>query len=176
MNRCFTSFCQGKIPPDLFGFLSQFNVPKYGLYKCRVLYDKDVIMSPEFVEYNLRSIQTLKLISAEIESKEYKPSNRDDFNKLHNLRGNCDDVLILRNGFISDTSYSNVALFDGSKWITPESPLIFGTNRAFLIDNNEIIEGEIHLSDLPKFKKIRLFNAMIEFGEIELDCNSIALK
>ena len=41
------------------------------------------------------------------------------------------------------------------------------------ITDNQIIEGEIHLNDLQKYSKIRIFNAMIEFGEVENDISCI---
>jgi 4-amino-4-deoxychorismate lyase len=106
----------------------------------------------------------------------YKSTERQAISKLYDLRGDCDDILLVRNGCVADSSYTNIAMFDGDKWITPKRPIIYGTNRAYLLDNNLITEGNIAISDISKFQKIRMFNAMIEFGEIELDISSIILK
>ena len=57
----------------------------------------------------------------------------------------------------------------------PTKPLIYGVNRAQLIDENKIIEKDIKPSDIKNFRSIRLFNAMIEFGEIELTIDRIML-
>jgi 4-amino-4-deoxychorismate lyase len=48
-----------------------------------------------------------------------------------------------------------------------------GTSRAALIADGQIVESDIRVMDLMNFKRIRLFNAMIAFGQLELDVSSI---
>lgn len=50
---------------------------------------------------------------------------------------------------------------------------IQGTKRAYLLDNGLIKEAFITVDDLMKAKGIRLFNAMIEFGEIEVEAERV---
>jgi hypothetical protein len=64
---------------------------------------------------------------------------------------------------------------DGLNWCTPTLPIIFGTQRAALLQSAKMIEKDISKEDLCNYSRIRLFNAMIEFGEIELDINSLIL-
>ena len=45
----------------------------------------------------------------------------------------ADDILIIKNGFITDTSIANILFFDGKKWITPKKPLLKGTVRERLL-------------------------------------------
>jgi hypothetical protein len=45
-------------------------------------------------------------------------------------RGNADEIIIVRNGLLSDTSYSNIALFDGTMWVTPKTHLSTDTLSA----------------------------------------------
>jgi 4-amino-4-deoxychorismate lyase len=45
--------------------------------------------------------------------------------------------------------------------------LLKGTQRAFLLDRQIIKEKEITLKQLFTYSRITLFNAMIEFGQIE---------
>lgn len=54
-------------------------------------------------------------------------------------------------------------------WLTPKHPLLLSTKRAYLLDKGIIKEADITVDDLMKAKKIRLFNAMIEFGEREVE-------
>jgi 4-amino-4-deoxychorismate lyase len=89
------------------------------------------------------------------------------------MRGNYDDIIMLNNGLLSDAWYSNIALWDGINWCTPTLPIIYGTQRAALLQSAKIIEKDISKEDLCIYSRIRLFNAMIEFGEIELDINSL---
>jgi len=80
---------------------------------------------------------------------------------------------MIRNDLLTDTSYSNIALFDGENWITPKSPLLFGVNRAQLVAENKLIQKDIKVSELFNFQRISLFNAMIEFGEMEIQIDAI---
>jgi 4-amino-4-deoxychorismate lyase len=79
------------------------------------------------------------------------------------MKGTCDEVLIACDGYITDTSYSNVALFDGLEWVTPANPLLKGTQRAKLIASGLAKEKEVTISDLKQYKKLVLVNAMLEF-------------
>ena len=81
-------------------------------------------------------------------------------------RESCDDILIVKNGYITDTSIANIALYDGNSWITPKVPLLKGTTRQRYLDNAKILESDIKVQDLKKFSKIALLNAMIDFDII----------
>ena len=58
-------------------------------------------------------------------------------------------------------------------WYTPEAPLLKGTKRQQLLDQGMIYLDDIKYRDLQDFGSIRLFNAMIEFGEIEIPVSVI---
>lgn len=152
--------------------LAASSFPLSGLYKCRIVFDTEIRLI-EFTPYKLREIKTLKLVETDAESCEFKHENREDLNKAFRLRADCDDVLLVKNGLLTDSSYANIALFDGKNWITPKHPIIYGTNRAQLLADRKITEADINVHELPNFLKIRLFNAMIEFGETETDINCI---
>jgi 4-amino-4-deoxychorismate lyase len=76
-------------------------------------------------------------------------------------RGDCDDILIVKDGYITDTSFSNIVFFDGEKWVTPARPLLRGTMRESLLKRNLIGEENITVDDLNKIKEARLINAML---------------
>jgi 4-amino-4-deoxychorismate lyase len=157
---------------DLVEFLNKSSFPTSGLYKCRVVFDSEVKLI-EFVPYMRRNINSLKLVETEIVSLHYKMENRADFNAAFGQRDNCDDVLLVKKGLLTDTSYCNIALFDGNEWVTPRVPLLYGVCRSELLTHNKIVEGSIRVSDLVNYQRIRLFNAMIEFGDVELDISAI---
>jgi len=93
------------------------------------------------------------------------------------LRGEDDDILIVKRGLITDSFYCNVAFKTGqSQWITPSDPLLAGTKRQRLIDEDQLSIGDIKLENLTDYSHIRLFNSMIEFGEIELAIDAINAK
>jgi len=126
-----------------------------GTYKCRLIYDASD-MEIKFVPYERKTINSLKLVYSEDIEYTYKYEDRSALNELANRRGDCDEVVIVKNGFITDTSYSNIVFFDGKQWFTPSTPLLEGTMRAKLIEDGEIIEAEIKPEDLHRFKYFAL--------------------
>lgn len=82
-------------------------------------------------------------------------------------------MLIVRNGRLTDTSIANVALWNGTEWHTPSFPLLKGTHRQRLLDEGRIVERDITVDDLSLYSRVRLFNAMISFGEIEIDSKEL---
>lgn len=142
-----------------------------GLLKCRITF-KENIENVEWEPYQLRSVKTLKIVSDDRVSYRYKYKDRTRLQQLFDQRGLYDDVLIIREGFLTDTSYCNLALFDGTAWYTPDTNLLPGTQRAFLLDQKVIKEKRIGLNDLAGYRKIRLFNAMIKWDnalDVEMD-------
>jgi 4-amino-4-deoxychorismate lyase len=163
--------------PTLKGFsleevLCQSDFPKVGLFKCRVEYDEQVRLV-EYVPYTMREVRSLKLVPTTLPCVQYKMADRTVLNELYAQRGACDDILMVRDGLLTDTWAANIALFDGYKWHTPREPILMGTSRAALIADGQIVESDIRVMDLMNFKRIRLFNAMIAFGQLELDISSI---
>ncbi len=92
-----------------------------------------------------------------------KWENRKKINELFAQKGNCDDVLIIKNGWVTDSSYANILFFDREQWWTPSTPLLAGTQRAKLLEEKRIFERPIRPSDLKKYQSFKLVNAMIPF-------------
>lgn len=134
--------------------------------KCRVEYDR-TIRQVEYAAYQIRQISSLRLVDGGRVEYQYKSRDRKVLNRLFACRGTEDDVLIVRQGFLTDTSICNVALWNGTQWVTPSRPLLAGTKRASLLDRGMIVTGKIREDDLQNYSRIRLFNAMIDFGEID---------
>ncbi len=174
MNICSDLFHPEANRPDLQSALNDSHPPQTGLYKCRVTYDSK-IRKIEYLPYRKREIHSLQIVEVQIESLPYKQEDRSDLDRAFAMRGSFDEVLLVKNGLLTDTSICNIALFDGSEWVTPAKPLIYGVNRANLIEEGKIVEKDILLNDLENFSHIRLFNALIEFGDIELDIGNIHL-
>lgn len=137
-----------------------------GVAKCKVVYDKS-IKGISFSRYVAKPINRLILVEVNGIEYSYKYSDRSCLDEL--LRNaDCafdEEILIVKDGLITDTSYSNVAFYDGRDWITPSTPLLAGTKRAKLLDNGVIRAEEIRPADLKYFELIKLFNAMLDFDE-----------
>ena len=150
---------------------------KSGVYKCRLTYS-DRIENIEITPYIKRTIKVLKIIDLDspVFSSEYKQFNyefkyqdRTLINSFLTEIGGLSDVLFVKNGLLTDTSFSNIILFDGEKWITPDTYLLNGVKRRHLLENNEIIEKKVSIGDLSRFQKISLINAMLEPEDITID-------
>ncbi len=133
-------------------------------HKCRITYGEQVV-NIEWEKYQPRTIGSLLLVDADNLEYTFKYKNRQALNKLYDQRGDCDDVLMVRQGLLTDTSYANVALFDGQDWHTPAQPLLAGTQRAYLLDEGVIISRAIRAEDLHNYSRLRLFNAMLPWEE-----------
>ena len=151
---------------DLKSFI---NPPKSGLYRCRLTYDlssSNQNIKVQYIKYKKKDVKTLKIINNNIEYK-YKSTCRDELDKLYKLRDNCDDIIIIKDSLVRDTSIANIAFYTGSEWITPKNPLLKGTTRQRFIDESKLIEVDINEQDIRKFKKVALLNAMIGFDILE---------
>lgn len=145
-----------------FSLNDHLNPPKDGIYRCRVIYNES-ILKIEYFPYTFSAINSLKLIHCDTIDYSLKYENRDQLNTLFDLRIDCDDILIVKDSLLTDTSKANVAFFDGSKWFTPATPLLYGTTRARLLDENKIFEKSLHVSDLSNFSKVAVLNALVDF-------------
>ena len=144
-----------------------------GVYKCRVLYQSD-IQQVEYHEYQIRTINSLQLVKANIIEYSHKYEDRSALLDLFQLKGEVDDILIIKRGLVTDSYYCNVALrTSDDQWITPTAPLLRGTKRQQLLDEGILSTGDISRDDLDDYSAICLFNSMIEFGEIELPIAAI---
>ncbi|MFA7082079.1 MAG: aminotransferase class IV [Bacteroidales bacterium] len=129
------------------------------IYKCRVLYSDDEY-SMEIIKYKKREISSLKIVYDDNIEYDFKFENRASLNSLFERRQGCSDILIVKDGFITDTSYSNIVLFDGEEYFTPKTFLLNGTMRQRLLYENIIKEREIKVDDLKDYKRLFLINAL----------------
>ena len=138
------------------------SAPTNGLYRCRILYDKK-LHNIEYIPYTPKNIVSLKMVNSDIEYA-YKYANRDSIDTLlKQIKGSYDEIIIVKDGYITDTSIANIAFYDGVRWLTPKNPLLKGTMRQNLIENREVEEKEIKVSDISNYTQVALMNAMIGF-------------
>jgi len=133
------------------------------LFKCRVVYTEK-ILDVEFHPYIPRPVKKLNIVHDDNLDYSYKYEERSKIQK-HLCNAVDSEILIVKNGFVSDTSYSNVVFSDLTDLFTPATPLLKGTKRASLLDSGKIREKEIRLADLPKYKYVYLINALLDIDE-----------
>ena len=136
-----------------------------GKVKYRFLYNSKGIIDVSYIRYNMRNISSLQLVQSNEIDYHQKYENRDCLNKLLKLKKNCDDILIVKNGMVTDSSYCNVVFSNKNGLFTPSNCLLKGTKRAYLIDKGSIIEKDISINDINNYDSLILINAMIDIED-----------
>lgn len=150
------------------------DIPKKNeILKCRVVYHPGGIEKIEYAVYHRKMVKSLKLIYDDDIDYHLKSTDRTELDRLKELQGYCNDILIIKKGFVSDTSYTNVCFQNENGWWTPATPLLNGTMRQKLLEEGKIKECEIHPEDILGFKKISLINAMIDLDSLSFSISEI---
>ena len=152
---------------DEFKNLSEFlNPPKWGVYRCRIVYDSTNI-SVTYHEYKKREITTLKLIFDNDIEYRFKSTDREGIDSLFSQKDEGDEILIIKNLLITDTSIANIAFYKDGIWLTPKNPLLKGTTRERLLREGKVVEADIRVQELRSFSQVALLNAMVDFDILE---------
>lgn len=133
-------------------------------FKCRIIYGEN-IRSIAFEKYIRRKINSLQILEDNDIDYSYKFENRKNILSLLEKKGGCDDIIIAKNGFITDSSYSNLVFQNKQGLFTPSSFLLNGTKRQLLLKQSKIKETIISLNQLSLYDKVFLINAMIDIED-----------
>lgn len=170
MNRTRRALFGAVAPLDLSDYIRCPAEP--GRFKGRVVYG-EAVCEATCSPYRLRPVGSLKLVRADEADYRHKSLDRTRLNDLFACRGGADDILVVRRGLLTDTSICNIALWDGRRWVTPDKPLLEGTHRAALLDAGVLTAAPVPVEELPLYSRIRLFNALIGFGEVEITADAV---
>lgn len=162
-NRTRKKFWPDNQPVDLAEFIKIPIEHKYGAVRCRILY-REEIEDIQFFKYEKKEINRIKVVETKMDY-EYKWEDRTAINDLVASQPHYDDILMVKDGFITDTSYANIVLKKDNEFYTPKIPLLNGTKRQHLIDEDILIPRNIKPSDLKKFSHFTLINA---FNDLDL--------
>jgi len=143
-----------------------------GEVKCRLIY-KETIESIEFETYNLRPVHSLKMVTDNNIEYNYKYFDRSLINNLFVKKGKEDDILIIKNGLVTDSSYCNLVFSDGTNLFTPSSPLLKGTKREKYLFEGKIKQKEIYQDEIFRFKELHMINAFLDLGRLVIPINNI---
>lgn len=144
-----------------------------GLYKCRVMYSNKIEVV-EFTPYVFRKIETAELVVDNNIEYSYKYADREHLNDLK-ATSNCDEIIIVKRGFITDSSYTNLVLKQGIEYFTPKECLLLGTKRQSLIDAGIIKLRSIRVDELSTYDSLHFINAMIDL-EDNISCSISSVR
>ena len=148
--------------------LQELQIPKNGLFKWRLEYTKDKIKQNQLIPYTSKTVKRIKLVEAPDLKYALKYSDRNSFEKLL-TQSNADDIIITQKGFITDASYSNLFFWDGQQWVTPSTPLLYGTQREIILKKNLATEKQIHLINLSNYTHFKRVNAMMKWEDSNME-------
>jgi 4-amino-4-deoxychorismate lyase len=153
---------------ELFGVDKSIKLQEYieppigkGVFRCRILYSEE-ILSIEYIPYQAKVFKTFKIVESNIDYN-HKYSNRMPLERLKAEVFPYNEIIIKKDGLLTDTSVANIAFYDGDSWLTPKKPLLRGTMRENLLNHNRLIEKDIKSDELKHFSHFALMNAMIGF-------------
>lgn len=144
--------------------LLHYSTAKDVKYKLNIFYDIEGYII-KCIEYKQKKYNAIQLVYYNTISYDWKYSNRLALEKIENNVQALSIAIIVKNGLITDTPISNIALWNGDEWHTPLHPLLKGTRRQFLIDNHILIEKEIAVNEIKYYNKLSIINAMNNINE-----------
>jgi len=151
--------------PDLAVVISAARPEVNEDFRCRILYD-DTGHSIEFLPLRTNEVRSLRLVDLPPDyDYRYKYADRRVLELAYSRRGDADDVLLVRDGWITDTSVANVAFLKEGRWYTPALPLLAGTTWKRLVQSDILVPRPIHVEDLPRYDACALFNALRAWEE-----------
>jgi 4-amino-4-deoxychorismate lyase len=172
MNRTRKNFYGFSSSVDLEDILSIPSGKEKGLYKCRVIYEND-ILDIQWEVYRYKPYGSLKIVEDDAIDYTYKLADRQTLDRLFSLRGECDNILIMKRGLLTDSHSANILLEDSEGLWTPAAPLLRGTKRQLLLDRGEAAERNIRREDLPMYRKVHIINAFLDPGECTVPVSQI---
>lgn len=157
---------------DLSSILLSQKFPESGWWKCRIIYD-DRSQEISFEEYQPRRVSSLKMVHSNSIDYLHKYVDRSNLEKLFAMRESCDNIIIIKNGNVTDSLHANLAFKKGSEWFTPESYLLPGVMRERLLKDQIIKTAVIKEANIRNFEKVKLVNALLGFDGPEIDIENI---
>jgi len=148
------------------------------LYRTKVIYDANGVLDIAYYPYTPKTIKEFVFVDGSHLDYKKKYLDRSGIEKLQ-LPQKETEIIIVKDGLLSDTSIANLAFYDGKVWLTPKTPLLEGTTRKRYIEKGVLIEADIEKKDLLRFSKIATLNAMVDFAiipNIELQKDRIIVK
>ncbi|MEG1644163.1 MAG: aminotransferase class IV [Bacteroidales bacterium] len=149
---------------SLGGYIDKIDLSGRGVFRLRVDYDTEIgFTGYSFAQYAPKLIRKVKVVNCNTICYESKYTDRVKLDELLRMKEGCDDILILKNGFVTDTSFTNIIFEKNGCWFTSDSPLLKGTCRAYLLAEDVVEECRIRGVDLDSYERFMLVNAMLPF-------------
>ena len=164
MNDTFSHF--GKVCKiDIYNLFLNLEHDEDGLYKFRIEYDLENNFKTQIIPYAISELDDFELVIDNEIDYSFKSADRTQLQKLKD-KSHAEEIIIVKNNQITDTSYSNLLFLKDKTWFTPKSYLLNGVMRQNLLQSKEIKETEITLDNIKEFTHFQLINALNDFDDM----------
>ncbi|BFO65469.1 aminotransferase class IV [Chryseobacterium sp. S0630] len=136
-----------------------------GLFKLRIAYDLDKKIRTQMIPYAIPEIQDFKLVENNSFDYSFKFEDRKELDKMK-AKAKAEEIIIVKNNHITDTSFSNLLFLKGKDWFTPSTYLLNGVQRQHLLKQKKIKETEITLQNIKQFTHFQIINALNDFDDM----------
>ncbi|WP_312090453.1 aminotransferase class IV [Chryseobacterium sp.] len=163
VNQTFAHFGkEGSI--DLEKIFKNMNHDEDGLYKLKITYDLDKRFRTMMIPYAIPEIHDFQLVENNSYDYSFKFEDRKELEKMK-MMAKAEEIIIVKNNHITDTSFSNLLFLKGKEWFTPSTYLLNGVQRQNLLKKKKIKEMEITLQNIKEFSHFQLINALNDFDD-----------
>ncbi len=170
VNETFAHFFGGHAPLNLKEILPPLSsTPRR---KVRLVYDHSDF-EIDVKDYQPKKINLLQVVHHDMINYAFKHGDRSLLDQLFAKVDTADDMIVVKNGKLTDSYYANLAFWDGNNWYTPETCLLPGVKRQALIDEGQLTKAPIGISDIYEYQSVSLINAMLDLAEIEVPISNI---
>ncbi|MDE5930490.1 MAG: aminotransferase class IV [Muribaculaceae bacterium] len=128
--------------------------------KCRITYDTE-IRTIEFEPYSPRCVRSLQMVCDDCIDYHLKYADRSCLDSLRSRRGQADEIIIVKNGLVTDTSYSSLLFKAGDKLYTPATPLLRGVMVASLLAAGALVRTELTPDDILPGNSLGITHALL---------------
>lgn len=164
VNQTFAHFGkEGSI--DLAKIFKNLEHDEDGLYKLRIVYDLDKKFTSQLIPYAIPEIENFQLVENNSYDYSFKFEDRKEFERMK-TKAKTEEIIVVKNNHITDTSYTNILFLKGKEWFTPTTYLLNGVMRQHLLHEKKIKETEITLQNIKEFSHFQLINAMNDFDDM----------
>lgn len=155
-------FTAPALPADLDALVP--HTLRTGTVRCRIVYGH-TLRELTFTPYHRRRLERLIAVDAGAMDYALKYADRSPLERPNIRLSETDELLFIRGGYVTDTSYTNLILRRGQELFTPDTCLLDGTCRRRLLRTAQVRTATIRLSDLSAYDELLLVNAMMPLGE-----------
>lgn len=164
VNDTFAHFgAQGSI--NLEKIVKNLEIDEDGFFKLRIVYDLERNYKTQLIPYAIAEINNFQLVENNTYDYAFKFEDRKEFEKMK-TKAKTEEIIIVKNNCITDTSYTNLLFLKDEIWYTPTTYLLNGVMRQHLLKENKIKETEITLQNIKEFSHFQLINSMNDFDDM----------